>query len=126
MNETAANGGSEPAQSAETTGRKEGNDQMPTYTGTIVGGIWWPYGATCALDVPPFDAEDDEEAVDVLFTLKSGDFSSVMDVECWRIDEEHRSGESGRIIETRKRSTLVKAFSEEAECAYSDCFAESE
>ena len=99
---------------------------MPTYKGTIVGGIWWPMGAMCALDVQPFDADNDTEALDTLATVKSGDFSSVLDAELWRIDNETRANAEGRIVETVTRETLVKAFSEEAELAYIDCMSAPE
>ena len=111
---------------------------MPMYRASIVGGIWWPYGAICALDVGPFDEAREiqrgalpanpspDDLVDYVTLHHAGDFSSVQDVEVWRDDYEHKANAEGRIVETVKRSTLVKAFNEEAELAYSDCMAEPE
>lgn len=93
---------------------------MTTYRGSIVGGIWWPIGYVCALDVPRFEAEDDEDAVDMLATRLSGDFSEVMDVEVWRVSQAVRTDASGRIIQHQQTAALIKPFSEEAEIAYSD------
>jgi hypothetical protein len=55
----------------------------------IVGGIWWPYGATCSLrkDLSQYDIdnmrdEDGEitrESVEQWVCLNSGDFSSILD-----------------------------------------------
>jgi hypothetical protein len=91
-----------------------------------------PYGAVCALDVAPFDAASEiargalaanptpDDLVDYVMLHHAGDFSAVQDVEVWRIDHEYKTDEQGRITEHAKRETCVKAFSEEAECAYSD------
>ena len=93
---------------------------MATYQGSIVGGIWWPMGAICALDVPRFEAENDEDAIDQIATVLSGDFSEVMDVEVWRIEHASFTAPDGRITQHQRTDTLVKRFSEEAECAYAD------
>ena len=94
------------------------------YRGSIVGDIWMPYGhvpyRAYALDVPRFDAEDDEDAIDMIATRLSGDFASVLDVEVWRIDHSYSASDGTRIDHTQETSTLIKRFSEEAEIAYCD------
>ena len=85
------------------------------YKGTILGPIWWPSGAPAYIDVAPFEADDDEEAEDIISTLKSGDFQEVIDVELWRIEHTHGSNAQGRIVEHNTQRVLVKPFSGEAE-----------
>lgn len=49
-----------------------------TYTAIILGGIWWPYGATCSTE-RTFTADSDEDAIERAETTEAGDFSSVQD-----------------------------------------------
>ncbi len=111
---------------------------MPTYRASIVGGIWWPYGAICALDVGPFDEAREvergalpanptpDDLVSYIELHHAGDFSSVLDVEVWKITHQHQTDFDGRIIETTRRESLIHPFSEEAEQAYMDATSEQE
>lgn len=83
----------------------------------ILGGIWWPYGATCAQlkELSAYDVEnarDDEgkitrESLDRWVSLHSGDFSSVVD---WSASIE--DGDETLDFDWEK--------GEESECAYLD------
>lgn len=100
---------------------------MNTYSGAIVGHIWQPMSAPCALDIGRFEAEDDEHAIDKLQGELAGDFSSIMDVEVWRHDHDHETASDGCIVKQTHTRTLIKRFSEEAELAYNDAmFGEEE
>jgi hypothetical protein len=82
---------------------------LESYRAVILGGIWWPMGATCSLE-QEFTAESDEYALDRAHM--AGDFSEITDVQLWRRDVcDH--GRSGWV--------LVKDWSsEENELAYLD------
>ena len=87
----------------------------------IVGGIWLPYGATYALDKDLSDYDvrnlrDEEgkitrESIEQWIACNSGDFSSIIG---WSAS-----------IEDNGETLDFPWPSEEIECQYFDCFAES-
>lgn len=82
------------------------------YTGTLLGVIWMP-ACQAVMDVGRFDAEDDEDAADVIQTLKSGDFQEVTDYELWRQERAVKANARGLITEHTTRATLIHEMSEE-------------
>ena len=85
----------------------------------VIGAIWWPYGATCAMSYPLDDyavgnARDEDgeltrDSVERWVMLNTGDFSSIVD---WRAD----------IHDETTDSEVVFDWSDpESELIYSDC-----
>ncbi len=91
---------------------------MTTYRGAIIGAIWQPTSAPCSLEVSPFDADSDEQALALMHGRKAGDFSGVLGVELWRIESAYETADDERIVKITVTDTLIKQFSEYAADAY--------
>jgi hypothetical protein len=85
----------------------------------VIGGIWWPMGATCAMhkDLSNYDVENiraygegviDRDSVEHWLMLNSGDFSSVQDFRA-------------SIEDGDQTIDLDWAEGEESDCTFSDC-----
>lgn len=98
-----------------------------TYHAIILGGIWWPMGATGSTE-RTFTAESDEDAIDMAATTEAGDFSRVDDT-CI-IKREHCGQREHPCLQCQYDSpfcpypaapVLIKDWAnEENECAYLD------